>query len=902
MNFERELSRRINLRLTPTDRLTIERIVELSPSTASDAIRFAIHTAFLLVQCIRDAALRLVLRNDELQRQEDIDITLAPEKSRASAILREPEPSSGDVLQIRLTGRSNSQLDALLSCGFASNRTATVRRALNLHYQVLSRTRMGYRFGTLGDGGEFTALPLLDLVYPERSVRNSAVKAHTLQPLFGSATNEAGIEREGVFVQPSWRPAMSAVDSLDPQGRYELLRELNSNALSQRYLARDRRLGRLCLAKVARIPSRLGYEDRTRLFESELVVTSRSGTDGLMGAVIDAGLARWADADLPFMVIDTSGGRTLDDEIHDIDGGRELPAAIRLMEDIIRVLAGLHRRQFIHGDLNPRNILVMGGGELRLADFGLCLGLSERSDTIASIVAAMADQANDFTPPEFHACDTVIDLRSDIYSLGAIFKYILKAWQLDRGASPDDDLSRAWATAERAIEVALRRYPEDRFQTVEEFWSALRTSEEAVWLASIGENSAIPHRRSLSRVLSGATNEVSPTSPDATSAKELGEAEGTCQPTENVQGDRKEAKQVVASARNNDTDEDLVTAWRSGDLAAFGCLYARYSRALSQYFARRFSGDMCLAEDLVQETFVSILKKPDRFDQAKGRFRAWLFYEAMDLLRTERARLSRAEGIRAALSNCAPDDELSADCVPLDCLQGCLKSLSERERHVMWVTALEGYTIQQAAELLKVAPSALRLWKRGLKLQRRNEQMLNELLEGSGATVSKRAPGPSIPRSGAQVGKLSAIERARRDSAMHRSLVHAEVVQSSGQAQFGAAASHKMSVASAKRRRFLLRWKQEEHEWKMEGLSAGSSHEVVLCSADGSQPESITWKNPATGRADTYKIESRSDGRTFVDGISVAQARKRVEALRDATDEAARTELLPIVHLVGDAM
>ena len=185
---------------------------------------------------------------------------------------------------------------------------------------------------------------------------------------------------------------------------------------------------------------------------------------------------------------------------------------------------------------------------------------------------------------------------------------------------------------------------------------------------------------------------------------------------------------------------------------------------------------------------------------------------------------------------------------------------------------------------------------RGLELQRRNEQMLNELLEVSGATGNDPSLVRGVPRSGAQGSKLSVIEPAR-DAPKQRSLVRVEIVPSTEYAQFGAAASHNASAPPSTRRRLQLLWKEGEHEWCMEGLSSGPSHELVLSSADGSQPESITWKNPATGRRDALKLERSSDGRTLVRGISLAQAQKRAEALRDATAGMEQIDLLPVVQL-----
>src|SRR5262245_54727201 len=60
----------------------------------------------------------------------------------------------------------------------------------------------------------------------------------------------------------------------------------------------------------------------------------------------------------------------------------------------------------------------------------------------------------------------------------------------------------------------------------------------------------------------------------------------------------------------------LLTRASEGDEAAFGELYARYQRQIFHYAAR-----MCGAaagDDVVQETFLAVLRQGGRFDPAKG--------------------------------------------------------------------------------------------------------------------------------------------------------------------------------------------------------------------------------------------------------------------------------------------
>jgi RNA polymerase sigma-70 factor (ECF subfamily) len=73
-------------------------------------------------------------------------------------------------------------------------------------------------------------------------------------------------------------------------------------------------------------------------------------------------------------------------------------------------------------------------------------------------------------------------------------------------------------------------------------------------------------------------------------------------------------------------DADLLRAHGAGDPHAFARLYDRYDRPCFSFIRRTLGGAHAdAAEDLHQETWVSISKSAAAFDPRKGSFRAWLF-------------------------------------------------------------------------------------------------------------------------------------------------------------------------------------------------------------------------------------------------------------------------------------
>lgn len=103
-------------------------------------------------------------------------------------------------------------------------------------------------------------------------------------------------------------------------------------------------------------------------------------------------------------------------------------------------------------------------------------------------------------------------------------------------------------------------------------------------------------------------------------------------------------------------DEQLLAAYRAGDVAAFEALLARYEKPIWSYL-RRFVRHDEAAEDLLQEVFLRVVR--DAQDAAapgwkgQAKFSTWLYTIARNLC-VDR---SRREAIRRAASLDAATDE-----------------------------------------------------------------------------------------------------------------------------------------------------------------------------------------------------------------------------------------------------
>jgi RNA polymerase sigma-70 factor (ECF subfamily) len=100
-------------------------------------------------------------------------------------------------------------------------------------------------------------------------------------------------------------------------------------------------------------------------------------------------------------------------------------------------------------------------------------------------------------------------------------------------------------------------------------------------------------------------------------------------------------------------DEELMERLGSRDLAAFEALYDRYGD-LVYSVSLRVVGDTYIAEDVTQDVFIRVWRRPEQFDLRRGRFITWLLSvtrnRSIDHRRSQARRL-RHEALPA------PEDE-----------------------------------------------------------------------------------------------------------------------------------------------------------------------------------------------------------------------------------------------------
>jgi eukaryotic-like serine/threonine-protein kinase len=213
------------------------------------------------------------------------------------------------------------------------------------------------------------------------------------------------------------------VDSLGPEGRYRLVRQLGVGGMGEVWEADDTVLGRRVALKV--LVQELANDARaTRRFVREARATAKL-THPNVTRVYDFG----RDGGLPYLVMELLEGDTLADRLA---GGPLPPAeAARIGAAVADALDAAHSRGIVHRDVKPSNVVLTPAGEVKVMDFGIAAAADETQSTTGSGLYGTAA----YISPE-RAAGQAATPAADLYSLGAVLYELLTGRPPFLGDSP----------------------------------------------------------------------------------------------------------------------------------------------------------------------------------------------------------------------------------------------------------------------------------------------------------------------------------------------------------------------------------------------------------------------------------------------------------------------------------
>jgi len=159
-----------------------------------------------------------------------------------------------------------------------------------------------------------------------------------------------------------------------------------------------------------------------------------------------------------------------------------------------------------------------------------------------------------------------------------------------------------------------------------------------------------------------------------------------------------------------------MLAFAAGDEAAFEALFDRWSAPLLR-FLERMVRDRATAEELVQDAFLRVHRARSGY-QPRARFSTWLYRIAGNLARNELRRPRRARphastddeagpALELVGGGAAPDDVAHARRVGVS-VEAALGALPERQRMALWLSAVEGQSYAEVAEMLETTPASVK--------------------------------------------------------------------------------------------------------------------------------------------------------------------------------------------------
>lgn len=185
-----------------------------------------------------------------------------------------------------------------------------------------------------------------------------------------------------------------------------------------------------------------------------------------------------------YIVMELIDGMNIEQYIRQ-NGPIPYETAIEMMKNILDALQHVHDIGIIHRDLKPSNIMIRQNGDICLLDFGVAKDLNHSGGTV------FGDRigTDGYMSPE-QANGLSIDRRSDIYSLGCVFFYMLTGHHAYSTLASEHEtkdaiinqpfpklskyVSNIPSALQKCLDVATEKNMTKRYQSCSEFSSALK--------------------------------------------------------------------------------------------------------------------------------------------------------------------------------------------------------------------------------------------------------------------------------------------------------------------------------------------------------------------------------------------------------------------------------------------
>ena len=272
----------------------------------------------------------------------------------------------------------------------------------------------------------------------------------------------------------------SKLPIVDVSKRFELLGRTGQGSMSKVWRARDKNIGRVVCLKIL-------DKEKTAKFDARFPGLKRPSEGALMMTLRHPNIVKTFEHGLtkqgePYVVMELIEGMGLNFLIEtrspQLKGKR-----IDILCQVADGLDYLHRQQFLHRDICPRNIMVTAEGQVKIIDFGLTIPYTPQ----------FCKPGNRTGTPNYLAPElikrTATDHRVDLFALGVTMYEMFTnnlPWEKSEslitlmshmnspGKDPRDFVPDLDERLAKVLIKGIQRDPRERFQSAVELREALK--------------------------------------------------------------------------------------------------------------------------------------------------------------------------------------------------------------------------------------------------------------------------------------------------------------------------------------------------------------------------------------------------------------------------------------------
>ncbi len=210
---------------------------------------------------------------------------------------------------------------------------------------------------------------------------------------------------------------------------YEIIEKLGKGSMGVVYKARQSSVDRIVAVKIL-LDALAQNKEFIKRFDREAKIAAKLSHNNIVNA-IDAGEAHGYH----FFVMEYVEGSTIKDAL-DQNQVYDEKVALRIVLDVAEALKHAQQRGLIHRDIKPENVILTKDGGVKLADLGLARLTADEKWAMSE--AGMAIGTPYYISPEQVRGQVDVDIRADIYSLGATLYHMVTGHVPYSGETPTE--------------------------------------------------------------------------------------------------------------------------------------------------------------------------------------------------------------------------------------------------------------------------------------------------------------------------------------------------------------------------------------------------------------------------------------------------------------------------------